>query len=418
MGAVTTTTRRMLDLTVDDHVITVPLVWGDDSDTRTIDVHAAVVTREGGENLPYLTFLQGGPGNEAPSPFHAPLAPGWLDAALQEYRVVMLDQRGTGKSTPVSDAILESGIDVAEYLTHLRADAVVRDAEAMREHLGARTWNTLGQSFGGFTTLAYLSTDAASLNDVYITGGLSAVGRHPDDVYALCYDKMRVMTERYYRRFPEHRDAMRRLVDLADAGDIVLPSGEVVSVSRLRSIGSALGDDNGWQRLWSVLDADPNTNAFRYDLAALMPFGGRNPLYYVFHESSYADGFATNWSAERTEPQDYRDDVTLFTGEHVRRDWTRTVPAFQPWAAVVDTLAAHEWPKLYDAAAIASSGATGAASIYVNDVYVPVEFSLETAALIPGVHTYVTSANEHSGLRTGTAVLPHLINLARGRAIR
>jgi pimeloyl-ACP methyl ester carboxylesterase len=418
MGAVTTTTRRMLDLTVDDHVITVPLVWGDDSDTRTIDVHAAVVTREGGENLPYLTFLQGGPGNEAPSPFRAPLAPGWLDAALQEYRVVMLDQRGTGKSTPVSDAILESGIDVAEYLTHLRADAIVRDAEAMREHLGARTWNTLGQSFGGFTTLAYLSTDAASLDDVYITGGLSAVGRHPDDVYALCYDKMRVMTERYYRRFPEHRDAMRRLVDLADAGDIVLTSGEVVSVSRLRSIGSALGDDNGWQRLWSVLDADPSTNAFRYDLAALMPFGGRNPLYYVFHESSYADGFATNWSAERTEPQDYRDDVTLFTGEHVRRDWTRTVPAFQPWAAVVDTLAAHEWPKLYDAAAIASSGATGAASVYVNDVYVPVEFSLETAALIPGVHTYVTSANEHSGLRTGSAVLPHLIDLARGRAIR
>ncbi|WP_433675997.1 alpha/beta fold hydrolase [Microbacterium gorillae] len=418
MGAVTTTTRRMLDLTVDDHVITVPLVWGDDSDTRTIDVHAAVVTREGGENLPYLTFLQGGPGNEAPSPFRAPLAPGWLDAALQEYRVVLLDQRGTGKSTPVSDAILDSGIDVAEYLTHLRADAIVRDAEAMREHLGARTWNTLGQSFGGFTTLAYLTTDAASLDDMYITGGLSAVGRHPDDVYGLCYDKMRVMTERYYRRFPEHRDAMRRLVDLADAGRIVLPGGEVVSVSRLRSIGSALGDDNGWQRLWGVLDADPATNAFRYDLAALMPFGGRNPLYYVFHESSYADGFATNWSAERTEPQDYRDDVTLFTGEHVRRDWTRTVPAFQPWADVVDTLAAHEWPKLYDAEAIAASGATGAASIYVNDVYVPVEFSLETAALIPGVHQYLTSANEHSGLRTGSAVLPHLIDLARGRVIR
>ena len=44
----TVTTRRLLDLTIDDHTLAVPLVWGDDADTRTIDVHATVVTREGG----------------------------------------------------------------------------------------------------------------------------------------------------------------------------------------------------------------------------------------------------------------------------------------------------------------------------------------------------------------------------------
>jgi len=411
--------RRLQDLTIEDHLIDVPLVWGDASDARTIDVHAAVVSREGGEDLPFLTFLQGGPGNEAPTPFHQPTAPGWLDAALAHYRVVLLDQRGTGKSTPVSDSILDRmpAVEVAEYLTHLRADSIVRDAEAMREHLGAETWSTLGQSFGGFTTLAYLTTDAASLDDVYITGGLSAVGRHPDDIYALCYDKMRVMTERYYRRFPEHRDAMRRLVDLADAGKMVLPSGEVVSRSRMRSVGSLLGGDNGWQTLWSILEADPSTNAFRYDLAGAMPFGGRNPLYYVFHESSYADGFATNWSAERTEPDDFREDVTLFTGEHVRREWSETVPAFQPWAEVTDLLAVQDWPSLYSADRIREADPTGAAAVYVNDVYVPLEFSLETAALMPGVQTWVTSEHEHSGLRTGD-VLPRLIDLAQHRRVR
>ena len=414
-----TTVRRMQDLTVEDHFIEVPLVWGDSADGRTITVHAAVVSREGGESLPYLTFLQGGPGNEAPTPFHAPTNPGWLDDALAHYRVVLLDQRGTGTSSPVSDAILDelSAAEVAEYLAHLRADAIVRDAEAMREHLGAETWSTLGQSFGGFTTLAYLSTDAGSLADVFITGGLSAIGRHPDEVYALCYDKMRVMTERYYRRFPEHRDAVRRLVDLADAGRIMLPGGEVVSRSRLRSIGSLLGGDNGWQTLWALLELDPTTNAFRYDLAAALPFGGRNPLYYVFHESSYADGFATDWAAERTEPDDFKDDVTLLTGEHVRRDWVRTVPAFQPWAEVVDILAVHEWPKIYDADRIREADPTGAAAIYVNDVYVPLEFSLETAALMPRVQTWVTSEHEHSGLRTGD-VLPRLIDLAQHRRVR
>lgn len=413
-----TIARRLLDLTVEEHTLSVPLVWGDDNDHRTIEIFASVVAREGGEALPYLIFLQGGPGHEAPRPFHSSTSPAWLDDALKHYRVVLLDQRGTGRSTPVGDQDLARGAaEVAEHLTHLRADAIVRDCEAMREHLGAATWSVLGQSFGGFTTLAYLSTDAASLADVFITGGLSAVGRHPDDVYALCYDKMRTASERYYRRFPEHRESMRRLVDLADAGEIVLPDGEIVSRSRLRSMGSALGTNEGWQAVWSLLERDPSTNAFRYDLMNAMPYGGRNPLYFVFHESSYADGYATRWSAERTEPTDFREDPTLFTGEHIRSEWTETVPAFRPWRDVALTLAEFQWPRTYDANAIAESGATGAAAVYVDDVYVPMEFSLETARLLPDVKLWVTSEHEHNGLRSGP-VLPRLIDLAHGRRLR
>ncbi|PRB11508.1 aminopeptidase [Microbacterium sp. MYb72] len=410
--------RRLLDLTVEEHTLTVPLVWSDPSDPRTIDVFARVVSREGGEALPYLVFLQGGPGHEAPRPFHSSTAPAWLDEALAHHRVVMIDQRGTGLSTPVGDADLQRGsTSVAEHLTHLRADSIVRDCEAMREHLGAATWSVLGQSFGGFTTLAYLTTDAASLENVFITGGLSTVTRSADEVYALCYDKMRTASEKYYRRFPEHRDVMRRLVDLATAGGITLPDGEVVSASRLRSVGSALGTNDGWQTLWSLLERDPSSNAFRYDLMHAMPFDGRNPLYFAFHESSYASGEATRWSAERVEPADFVEDVTLFTGEHIRREWTETVPAFQPWREVVLELAEFEWPSIYDADTIAASGATGAAAVYVNDVYVPLEFSLETAALLPGVQLWVTSEHEHNGLRSGP-VLSHLVDLAQGRRLR
>ena len=210
---------------------------------------------------------------------------------------------------------------------------------------------------------------------------------------------------------------MRRLVDLADAGEIVLPDGEVVSRSRLRSAGSALGTNDGWQTLWSLLERDPSSNAFRYDLMHAMPYDGRNPLYFAFHESSYADGHATRWSAERTEPVDFRDDPTLFTGEHIRREWTETVPAFRPWRDVTLTLAEFEWPSIYDAAAIEASGATGAAAVYLDDVYVPLEFSLETARLLPGVKLWVTSEHEHNGLRSGP-VLSHLIDLAQGRRLR
>ncbi|UNK72350.1 alpha/beta fold hydrolase [Microbacterium sp. H1-D42] len=414
----TAVVRRMQDLTVVEHRLTVPLVWSDAADDRTIEIFAAVISRRGGEDLPYLVFLQGGPGHEAPRAFHSPTSPMWLDTALEHYRVVMLDQRGTGRSTPVSDDLLTLGAEAAaEYLTHLRADSIVRDAEALRVELGAPTWNLLGQSFGGFTTLAYLTTDASSLDRVFITGGLSTVDRHPDEVYALCYDKMQSASERYYRRFPEHRERMRALVEMAEAGEIVLPDGEVVSVSRLRSAGSALGTNDGWQTLWSLLELDPRTNAFRYDLQAAMPYDGRNPLYFVFHESSYASGQATRWSAERMTPAAFDADPTLFTGEHIRSDWTQTVPAFQPWREVAMILAEHEWPKIYDAEAIAASGVTGAAAVYLNDAYVPYEFSMETAQLLPGVHPWVTNEHEHNGLRAGP-VLQRLFDIADSRSVR
>src|SRR5699024_6138409 len=238
-------------------------------------------------------------GNEAPRALAAQFSPPWLAAALKAYRVLMLDRRGTGKPAPITHESLAEGTGALVGPLHvLRAAAIARAAEAPHEHRGAPTCDPLGQSFGGFPTLAYLSTNAASLDRVFITGGLSAVGRAPAEVYAATYDKMRTANEAYYRRFPEHREAVRRLVDLAGQGRIVLPDGEVVSISRVRSLGMLLGSDDGWQTLWSLLDQDPATNAFRHDLARAMPFTGRNPLYYVFHESSYADGHPTNWAAE------------------------------------------------------------------------------------------------------------------------
>ncbi|MFV4913823.1 hypothetical protein PFZ49_09755 [Microbacterium lacticum] len=112
---------------------------------------------------------------------------------------------------------------------------------------------------------------------------------------------------------------MRERLDLAASGGIVLPGGEVVSVSRLRSLGMLLGTNDGWQTLYGLLETDPRSNAFRYDLARALPFSARNPLYFLFHESSYADGHATRWSADRVEPDDFLADPTLLTGEHVNQ---------------------------------------------------------------------------------------------------
>jgi hypothetical protein len=55
--------------------------------------------------------------------------------------------------------------------------------------------------------------------------------------------------------------------------------------------------------------------------------------------------------------------------------------------------------------------------VYFNDMYVPRELSLQTAAAIRGLRPWVTSEYEHDGLRVSDgAVLDRLINLARGGA--
>lgn len=61
----------------------------------------------------------------------------------------------------------------------------------------------------------------------------------------------------------------------------------------------------------------------------------------------------------------------------------------------------------------------GAAAIYAGDVYVPMETSLATASLMPGVRTWVTSEYEHNGSRaSGGEVFKRLQALAAGMAVR
>ncbi|MDN5821469.1 MAG: alpha/beta hydrolase, partial [Brachybacterium sp.] len=318
-----TSTWTLPGLQLSDLTLPVPLDHADPTGTQ-IEVFARVVTADGGEDRPYLVFLQGGPGSEAPRPLEAS-SPGWLARALREHRVVMLDQRGTGRSTPVGpDTTLPEGAipgaetlraatasQQAQYLTHFRADAIVHDAELLREHLEVETWSLLGQSFGGFTALRYLSAAATSVDKALFTGGLPTVGPGMDEVYATTWQGMIGRSERYWARFPGDRDRFRRLADAADAGRLRLPDGQRVGVERLRRLGHLLGASQGAERLHYLLDLDPAAPALAHDLAAALPFGGRNPLYAVIHESCWADGVATRWAGDRAQPDAVKEDPTL-----------------------------------------------------------------------------------------------------------
>src|SRR5688500_19077031 len=89
-------------------------------DGRTITVFTREVAAPDGLDRPYLVFLQGGPGFEATRPASPPT--GWMKRALRDFRVLLVDQRGTGRSTPVGAEIPGDTPDAqAGYLTHFRA---------------------------------------------------------------------------------------------------------------------------------------------------------------------------------------------------------------------------------------------------------------------------------------------------------
>jgi pimeloyl-ACP methyl ester carboxylesterase len=394
-------------LTTVEHEITVPL---DHADPRgeQLTVFAREVADPDGRDRPFLVYLQGGPGFEAPRP--TPGSPPWLDRALREFRVLMLDQRGTGRSTPVGTLPGRTAEQQAAYLTHFRADAIVRDAEAFRAHLDSPPWTVLGQSFGGFTTLAYLSQAPEGLATALFTGGLPPIGRHPDEVYRATYARVLERNRRYWARFPQDRARFLAAVDLAP----VLAGGDRASPARLRQMGNLLGRTHGEEALHAVLELPPDSPAFAHD-ADTIGFA-RNPIYAVLHESSYSDGHVTGWSAQRTMPAEYAEDPCLLTGEHVYPWMLDEMAALAPLRDAAEILARHPWPRLYDETVLAASEVPAAAVVYTDDLYVERAFSEETAAQVRGLRTWITSEYEHDGLRVdGGRILDRLLALARGR---
>jgi pimeloyl-ACP methyl ester carboxylesterase len=399
---------RTPGLALTEHELSVPLDH-DDPDGERITVFAREVADPDGLDRPFLVFLQGGPGYEAPRPTRMPGDPGWLDRALTEFRVLMLDQRGTGRSTPV-------GVADADRLAHFRADAIVRDAELIRAELGVDRWSVLGQSFGGLCATTYLSLAPEGLREVLITGGVPALGAAIDDVYRATYATTLERSRRYYERYPADRDRVLRLREQLEAHAVRLPGGDRLSARRLRQAGHMLGMSDGAERLHYLLELPADSPAFLHDMEAATAFA-RNPLYAVVHEACWADGGATRWAAERLLPSDYEDEPELFTGEHIYPWMFEEYGALAPLREAAEALAEREWPRLYDADRLAASEVPAAAAIYAEDMYVPREHSEATAARIRSLRPWVTNEYQHNGLRVeGERILGRLLDLARGRA--
>ncbi|MBT3162974.1 alpha/beta fold hydrolase [Streptomyces sp. Vc74B-19] len=429
-----TDTYRQPGVVLTDRRFTVPLDHAHPSG-ETIELYAreVVASDKAGQELPWLLYLQGGPGFGA-NRFVG--KPAWLGRALEEYRVLLLDQRGTGASTPANRQTLPlrgGPAEQADYLTHFRSDSIVRDCEAIRPQVtGGAPWTVLGQSFGGFCTVTYLSLAPEGLDTALITGGLPSLDAHADDVYRAAYPRIERKVAAHYARYPQDVERARRIADHLLTHDVVLPNGYRFTVEAFQSFGLMLGGGDGSHRLHHLLEdafvptqgGPALSDAFQEQAQALLSFAG-HPLYALVHEAIYAqDARPTAWSAERVRSEFPRfdaakalagDEPLLFTGETVHPWIFDCDPALRPLRETADLLAARtDWTPLYDPARLAANEVPVAAAVYHDDMYVDTTHALATARAIRGLRTWVTDEFEHDGVRVGgPRVLDRLLALAR-----
>jgi pimeloyl-ACP methyl ester carboxylesterase len=427
-------TYRQPGTVLTDHTFLVPLDHGR-PEGEQIEVFGREVVAVGkadrADSLPWLVFLQGGPGFPAQRPVGRQL---WLDRALDDYRVLLLDQRGTGRSSKITARSLTPlgpAAKQAEYLTHFRADSIVLDAELVRRELtGGEPWSVLGQSFGGFCTTTYLSFAPHGMREAMITGGLPGLEASAEDVYRITYQTCAARNDAHYERYPDDVDAARRVAEyLAEDDGVPLPNGARLTVEAFQSIGGMLGSSTGSDELHYLLedpfDADGGlSDVFLSELATRTGFAIA-PLYAVLHEACYAQGAATQWAAQRVRAEFPEFDAAaaldsgapvFFTGEMIYPWMMDLDPALRPLRLATEILANRDgWPPLYDPARLAANDVPAAAAVYYHDMYVPRQLSMSTAAAIRGMRPWVTSEYEHDALRvSGARVLDRLIAMNRG----
>lgn len=392
--------------------VEVPLDWNDPEGEK-IRVFAREVTEvtKRDADLPLLVFFQGGPGGKSPRPLEAE---GWIGDLTKKFRVILPDQRGTGRSTPVSSSDFENldAVAGARVLALHRQDSIVRDFEEIRkQHFGGRQWWTLGQSYGGFITLQYLSHYPEALVASMITGGLPSLDPDPAVVYSRTFPRIAEKNRLFRERHPHLVDRISRVADLLEREDVRLPGGDRLTVRRLQTLGFDFGMQPGFDRVHWIFDeafvdeAETKlSDTFLSEVEAHTSFA-TNQLFIALQEAIYGPG-PSGWAAqhEREKHAQFAESARPlnFTGETVFPWMFAEIGALKSFEAAVTHLAANEQPiEMYDHEQLAKNEVPVEAVIYFDDMYVDAPLSLDTESRVRGMHAWVTNEFEHDGLRLG-----------------
>ncbi len=170
-------------------------------------VHEVYYEQCGNPNGKPVVFLHGGPGGGVSPDYRR-----YFDPEI--YRVVLFDQRGSGKSTPHASLEENTTWDL------------VADIERLREHLGIDRWQVFGGSWGSTLALAYAETHPERVTELVLRGiflcrpkeiewfyqaGASAIFPDVWEQYlnVIPEDERDHMVSAYYRRLTSDDDSVR-----------------------------------------------------------------------------------------------------------------------------------------------------------------------------------------------------------------
>jgi pimeloyl-ACP methyl ester carboxylesterase len=333
-----------------------------------------------------------------------------------------------GLSTPVTARTLALQGDIeqqVDYLKLFRADTAVKDLEAVRKCLTSdypeekKKWSIVGQSYGGFVATTYLSQAPEGLREVFTLGGLPPVSqKDPDEVYRRLYRKVMQRNKKYYEKYPEDVEAVKRIAHhLQDeAHPVMLPDGGRLGLGRFFSMGISFGFHGGLDIVHDIVlrtinDLDVFGFLTKPTLIRIQATGSfeDHALYAILHESIYCQsGGRSDWSANRLLAGLQEFELNLespqyFTGEMVLRGYFSACPELAALWKVADRIAGvDDWPDLYDIDQLRMNQVPVYSATYVDDMYVDFEFAQETAETIKGAKTFVTSMMYHDALRSRT----------------
>ena len=321
----------------------------------------------------------------------------------------------------------------ADYLALFRADAIVADAELVRQQVtGGRPWSVLGQSFGGFCTVTYLSHAPEGLSEAFITGGLPGLDATADDVYRRPTSWWRPRTPSTTRATRGDVERAKEIARSLAAGDVRLPGGAPLTVEAFQSLGRMLGASTGSHTLHYLLE-DPF--AGRRAVRRLPVPGGGAPdvlgrarCTRCCTRPATRSARATRWAAQRVRAEFPEFDAAaaldgdaplLFTGEMIYPWMFENDPVLAPLAEAAEILARRD--SL--AAPLRRGRGCGPARCRPPPPSTTTTCTCRASSrcgrhgAIRGLRPWITNEYEHDGLRVSNGrVLDRLIAMVRGNA--
>ena len=400
-----------------------PLNYEKEQEER-ITLFGRMIWKKGNHRAPCVVYLQGGPGFPSPRDVKSST---WLKTLLEEYRVFLPDFRGTGKSQKIDPVLAKrkKPKELAEYFSCHRAVSIVKDLELFRKHLRIRRWILLGQSWGGFVAMTYLSFYPDSLQGVAITGGLPPLTiSSVKEVYKALREPIYRRNSEFYRTYPKYRDTVKRILNLLQEAPQPLSHGGKLTPRRFLDLGLLLGREEGPYRLALLLE-DPFLDrsqksfsfAFLQSLERQNPYEA-HPIYAVLHESIYCHKGVSNWAAEKVLEEDFplEKDPPYFHGEMIRREMFKEYGKLRPFQKAAELLAKKEWPPLYNIPQLMENPVPVEAVVYTHDYYVHRDLSLEAASLIRNCRVLEKKEWHHDALRVhGRELIKQLFHRLKKR---